>query len=132
MLLLLLLDRPERPVITGVQNVTSESVVLQWVEPHHNNAPILGFYIYTCGDLVGNVTADEDSLNVTGLMPDTEYVFTVIAFNSIGISQPSTSFIVTTLEAGKVFLLGLNHSPFSVCCSYIKSLCIYSSVSCSG
>jgi hypothetical protein len=69
------------------------------VEPHHNNAPILGFYIYTYGDLVGNVTADEDSLNVTGLMPDTEYVFTVIAFNSIGISQPSTSFIVTTLEA---------------------------------
>ena len=95
------LDRPERPVIIGVQNVTSQSVVLQWVEPHHNNAPILGFYIYTDGVLVGNVTADEDSLNVTGLMPDTEYMFTVIAFNSIGNSSPSDAITITTLGAGK-------------------------------
>ena len=96
------IDRPERPVITGVQNVTSESVVLQWVEPHHNNAPILGFYIYTDGQLVGNVTADEDSLNVTGLMPGTVSVLTVVAFNNIGRSQPSAGFIVSTLVAGKV------------------------------
>ena len=97
------LDRPERPVIIGVQNVTSQSVVLQWVEPHHNNAPILGFYIYTDGVLVGNVTADEDSLNVTGLIPDTEYTFTVVAFNSIGNSLTSNDFIIKTLKAGKSF-----------------------------
>ena len=81
--------------------MTSQSVVLQWVEPHHNNAPILGFYIYTDGVLVGNVSADEDSLNVTGLIPDTEYMFMVIAFNSIGNSSPSNTFTITTLAAGK-------------------------------
>ena len=105
------------------------------MEPHHNNAPILGFYIYTYGDLVGNVTADEDSLNVTGLMPDTEYVFTVTAFNSIGISQPSLSFVVTTLEAGKVLLLGSNHSPLvhvAVNCIMYINLYVYCSISCSG
>ena len=90
-------------MITGVENITSESVVLQWVEPHHNNAPILGFYVYTDDDgLVGNVTADEDSLNVTGLMPHTQYVFTVTAYNNIGESAPSSTITITTLEDGEL------------------------------
>ena len=82
--------------------MTSQSVVLQWVEPHHNNAPILGFYIYTDGVLVGNVTADEDSLILTGLISDTEYVVVVIAFNSIGNSTPSDNFTIKTLKASKL------------------------------
>ena len=94
-------DRPERPVITGVGSLTPESVLLQWVEPHHNNAPLLGFLVFTDGELVGNVTSDEDSLNVTGLMPGTEYEFTVVAFNSIGSSTSSVGVTVTTLEIGK-------------------------------
>ena len=96
-----LIDRPERPVITRVENVTSEGVSLFWEEPHHNNAPILGFYVYSDGHLVGNASADDESFNVTGLTPHTEYVFTVTAFNNIGESTPSPGITITTLEAGK-------------------------------
>jgi hypothetical protein len=97
--LVLVQDSPEKPVITGAVNITSESAILQWMEPHNNNALLLGFYVFIDDYLLGNVTADEQSLNVTGLRPDTVYAFTLTAFNSIGESSPSDSLIFLTLEA---------------------------------
>ena len=43
--MILLLDRPEMPVIVDAVNITSDSLILQWVEPHDNNAPLTGYRI---------------------------------------------------------------------------------------
>ena len=80
-------------------NVTSDSLILLWSEPHHNNAPLLGFHVSII-PIFTTVTVEDEYVLVTGLEPGETYHFQVIAFNSIGDSVPSDPFIVTTLETG--------------------------------
>ena len=80
-------------------NVTSDSLILLWLEPHHNNAPLLGFHVLIMPNFI-TLTVENESLLVTGLEPGETYHFQVVAFNSIGDSLPSDPFIVTTLETG--------------------------------
>lgn len=100
------LDRPERPVIEDAVNITSNSVVLLWLEPPDNNAPLLGYWIvYYTPHISTNITIGlQTSHLVTGLQPAMTYHFTLVAFNSIGSSLSSLGIDVTTLEAGKTML----------------------------
>ena len=98
-------DIPARPYnVTGV-NVASQSLTLQWVEPHDNNAPILGYRVmYTEPDFLNSnvvvVNATEESVEISGLHPGVTYNFTVVAFNDIGNSVPSVVGQVRTSDEG--------------------------------
>ena len=99
-------DRPEQPQNLMAFNITSRSIALSWIEPHHNNVPITGYSIsYNNPDFLGSDTvtmnSTEETVVITGLHPGVEYTFTVVAINSIGESVPSDEEIATTLEESK-------------------------------
>ena len=100
----------------------SRSITLQWTEPHHNNAPVTHYIVsFTDPDFLGGeertASSTEDMVVVTGLHPGVEYVFTVVAVNEEGPSQPSNNERATTKEEGNYFK---------------KSLCSYNFLSCSA
>ena len=97
------LDRPEMPVIVDAVNITSDSLILQWVEPHNNNAPLLGYTIEYHTQNISQI-APQTSYLITGLLPAVTYNFILVAYNIIGNSLPSLGINVTTLEAGKTVL----------------------------
>ena len=96
------------PVIVDAVNITSDSLILLWLEPHNNNAPVLGYRIvYTTLDLIIHTPIDvglQTSHLVTGLQPAVTYHFVIQAHNNIGPSSFSPVFNVTTLEAGKTVM----------------------------
>ena len=101
-------DRPEQPQNLMAFNITSRSIALSWIEPHHNNVPITGYSInYNNPDFLGgntvNVTffSTEESVVITGLHPGVEYNYTVVAINLIGESVPSDEERASTLEESK-------------------------------
>ena len=100
---------PERPRNVEGVNVTSRSIILQWVEPHDSNAPILGYRVMYQRFPTGTqevLDADDTRLEITGLHPGVTYSFTVVAFNEIGDSPASEVGQVRTLDEGKeVFIL---------------------------
>ena len=104
------LATPERP--QGVQgvDVTSQNLVLQWVEPHNSNAPIIGYRVmYRQPAFQGGADVElnvsETSLFVMNLLPGITYNFTVVAFNEIGNSPPSDITPVRTLDKGWLVVL---------------------------
>ena len=99
-------DRPEQPQNLMTFNITSRSIALSWIEPHHNNVPITGYSInYNQPVFLGSdavtINSIEESVVITGLHPGVEYTFTVIAINSIGESVPSDEERASTLEESK-------------------------------
>ena len=87
-------------------DIGSRSIDITWVEPHDNNAPILGYcifynhpsFIMSGSEVTMNVTVEEASL--LGLHPGVTYNITVIAFNEEGDSFRSDVLSVRTLEKG--------------------------------
>ena len=112
---------PEQPQNLMTHNVTSRNLTLTWVEPHDNNAPISGYRVsyvqpvFLGGDNVTlNVSADssvssgssQDFVNsflfIDDLHPGATYMFTVIAFNIIGASEPSAPFTQIMVDEGNI------------------------------
>ena len=86
-------------------NITSRSLVLQWVEPHDSNSPILGYRVRYSrpvfeGGIEVELNSSETSLLVESLLPGITYNFTVVAFNEIGNSSSSDTAPVRTLDEG--------------------------------
>jgi hypothetical protein len=77
-----------------------------WVEPHDNNAPILGYFVsynqpvFAGGERI-TLNVSEEKVNVTNLLPGVVYNFTVIAYNDIGNSTASEITSQRTLEEGE-------------------------------
>ncbi len=97
---------PEQPQNVTAVEVTTTSLLLQWVEPHDNNAPILGYRItYNRPSFLGGTEVilnnTVEMINITGLHPGASYTFVVIAFNDIGDSSQG-SLVVSTAETGNV------------------------------
>ena len=102
-------DIPEQPRNIIAVETQSCYLVLTWMEPHDNNAPILGYFIsynqpvFAGGERVTlNVT--EEMVNATNLLPGVMYNFTVVAYNDIGNSAESETTPLSTLEEGKHFV----------------------------
>ena len=98
-------DIPAQPQSVTVLDVTATAVLLEWVEPHDNNAPILGYRVsYTrplfLNGLEVTVNSSVERVSITGLHPGVTYTFSVIAFNEVGESPSSESLTVTTVETG--------------------------------
>ena len=86
-------------------NITSRRLTLQWVEPHHNNAPVLGYRVMYTQPVFQNSTpivlnANVTAVKIVNLHPGITYNFTVLAFNEIGDSAPSDVAQVRTLDEG--------------------------------
>ena len=99
-------DTPERPQNITAIEVQSRYLVLTWVEPHDNNAPILGYYVLFnqpnfAGREVVVLNTTVTTANVTELYPGVTYNFTVIAFNEVGNSSSSAATPIRTLEESK-------------------------------
>ena len=104
-------DVPDEPLNVCSRENFSRYIILFWIIPHHNNAPILGYYVfYTCPHFLQSrctsVTLSSTTyyLNVTDLHPGVTYNFTVLAFNEEGNSSLSLTYTVRTLEEGETSL----------------------------
>ena len=98
-------DTPQRPLNVSERNITSRSFILEWVEPHDSNAPILGYLVRYNMPFFLNSTmviqeVTEAELTITGLHPGVTYNLTVVAFNEIGDSLPSDVAQVRTADKG--------------------------------
>ena len=104
--------------------VTQSTILLMWLKPHDNNAPIIGYYVmYTRAGFQTNVeTTSVESANISGLISGTLYSLNITAFNEIGVSDPSNLLMVQTLQniIGKLnYLLPLNNNNFSLSSTFI-------------
>ncbi len=90
-------------------NFSSREINLTWVEPHDNNAPIMGYLVmyvepeFVAGEReeVVNISGSEEMATISGLFPGVNYTFTVTAYNEIGDSAPSDLLTVRTLAERK-------------------------------
>ena len=108
-LLPVLIGIPEQPQNITAVETQSRYLLLTWVEPHDNNAPILGYFVsYNQPDFAGGeritLNVSEEMVNVTNLFPGFTYNFTVIGYNDIGNSTESESAPLSTLEEGENIL----------------------------
>ena len=103
--MIIIIDVPERPESITAFEIQSRSLVLFWIEPHDNNAPIVGYFVFYTqptfagGETIINSTSDE-VISLNELFPGVAYNFTVIAYNAIGNSTPSEAIQTETLEEG--------------------------------
>lgn len=103
--MIIILDVPEHPESITAFEIQSRSLVLSWIEPHDNNAPIVGYFVsytqptFAGGRTITNSTSDE-VISLNELLPGVAYNFTVIAYNIIGNSTPSEAIQIETLEEG--------------------------------
>ena len=101
--------RPQQPQNVESVNITSRSINLVWMEPHDNNAPIMGYRVMYQeptfrGGGVQVVNSTIEMADITGLQPGVTYNFTVVAFNEIGDSLPSNIASIRTLEEGNCIM----------------------------
>lgn len=91
-------DAPDQPTQPQVDAGGERSATVSWRAPASNNSPITGYTVSwtSSGGHRGSWGPERlDSptstiQRITGLNPDQEYRFTVVATNAIGDSQPST------------------------------------------
>ena len=102
----MIIDTPEQPRNIRAVETQSRYLVLMWVEPHDNNAPILGYFVsynqpvFAGGERI-TLIVTEEMVNVTNLLPGVTYTFTVVAYNDIGNSTESEPTPLSTLEEGE-------------------------------
>ena len=81
------------------------------MQPHNNNAPVIGYRItHYMPDflLIGSaedtviISSTEETVENTGLHPGVQYTFTLSGVNDIGEGPPSGPERATTSEEGKI------------------------------
>ena len=88
------------------------------MEPHDNNAPILGYFVsynqpgFAGRGLVIVLNVTETMANVTDLYPGVTYNFTVMAFNEVGNSSQSDVAPFRTVEEGNTVIKPLCNSLY--------------------
>ena len=89
-------EAPSIPTNVAATTITATEVTLNWMASTDNQR-VAGYYVYRDGQLVGQPRTP--TLADTGLTPDTEYTYTVKAFDaSSNVSGLSQSVIVQTLK----------------------------------
>jgi chitodextrinase/uncharacterized Ntn-hydrolase superfamily protein len=87
-------EPPTTPTNLVASNTTSTTTDLSW-SPSTDNIGVTGYDVYEGAGVIG--TTSGTSFNVTGLSPETNYTFSVIAKDAAGNeSLPSNSAAVTT------------------------------------
>ena len=91
----------ENTVVINGNNVT---LTLSWGEPFNNLDPIVNYTVSCSGDVTcpPNFTTTDNttrSYTITNLTPMTNYIFSVVATNSIGSGEAGVVMITTPGEA---------------------------------
>ena len=92
-------EAPTIPSNLAVTGVTSSSVSLTWTAST-DNVDVAGYEVYKDGVLFG--TANSTSTTVTGLTPETSYLFYLVAKDAAGNKSGNSTSVVGTTEAGPV------------------------------
>jgi uncharacterized repeat protein (TIGR02059 family) len=83
-------------------NITTDSLTLNWI-PAYDSSSTVAYSVYQDGNLLAAVDGSLDTLEITGLLPDTAYSFRIEAQNSYGFwSTSGPQISVTTLPPADV------------------------------
>jgi parallel beta-helix repeat protein len=106
---------PVAPASLTVPEISSTSIRLAWT-PATDNVAVAGYHVQRGTSTIATLNSDVTSYSDTGLLPKTEYRYTVSAFDASGNeSAPSAERIVTTphppliAPSGSIFNI-TNHS----------------------
>ena len=105
------LATPGLPVALSVDSTEATSILICWQAPNEPDSPIT-FYTINARDVSGanavvvrNTSTNATFYNVTGLLPGTTYVLTVVAVSQGGdvfaVSEPSVPWNGTTGFSGQ-------------------------------
>ncbi|QCX00111.1 T9SS type A sorting domain-containing protein [Aggregatimonas sangjinii] len=90
-------ESPSTPENVMASAITAEGATLSW-NPSTDNIGVTEYRVFNGTTEQGSTT--ETSFMVSGLMPNTEYLLSVVALDAAGnASDPSTNVVFTTLEA---------------------------------
>ena len=109
---------PNPPINVMSGSITSRAANITWQDgdlPNPVNPMIELYTLYLNGTQATEVNVSLTTTTLTGLIPFTYYVVTVVANNRIGNSIMSVSHSFTTMEEGKVLLVLL---PCSLACQH--------------
>jgi titin len=92
-------DKPSAPGLPEITTMQKGTAMLRWARPQSDGGtPIttfrverrtIGAYLWEVCNPNEKVT--ETAYTVTGLQPDTDYEFRILAENKVGVSQPSAA-----------------------------------------
>jgi chitodextrinase len=96
---------PSQPTSLTAANITTTSVDLSWGASTDIESGVASYIVYgrvgNAGPFTQFGTTAGTSLVVTGLTPNTQYQFYVVAVNGVGLpSSPSNTVVVQTLSSG--------------------------------
>lgn len=105
------IDKPDKPEVVAVKEIKKDAVVIAWTPPADDGGlEITKFSIEKCDPenmvwiKVAEVERQIDSYCIQKLIANAQYIFRVMAMNSIGISEPNESDAVTIrIKLGKCF-----------------------------
>jgi chitodextrinase/uncharacterized Ntn-hydrolase superfamily protein len=89
-------EPPTAPTNLIASNTTSTSTDLSW-SPSTDNIGVTGYDVYEGAGVIG--TSPTTSFNVTGLTPETNYSFMVVAKDAAGNESPPSNLVAVTTEA---------------------------------
>lgn len=88
---------PQPPTNLYASSITAASLVLNW-SASMDNVAVTGYEVFLNGQLAGTVTGDTYQYDFSGLAPDTDYTFRVVAIDDRGNRTPSADFTARTLK----------------------------------
>lgn len=115
-------DKPDRPEAIDVKEFKKDSVIIEWKPPVDDGGlEITKYTIEKCDPeknvwiKVAEVEKDIASYCVQKLLANAQYVFRIMAMNSIGVSDPIESQPITIkVKIGKFIRYRVRHSALSV------------------